>query len=272
MTYIVGVHGIAQQFRGPEQLTDEWLAPMVDSVAQSGLRIKRAHLTNAFYGGVFREKGSTRGQTDGTDRSDDEHPDFEQLVGLLSQTVDRAGSPSSLQAALRALSKRPYFAGVAEKAFVGSLKQVVSYMNDAAVRDYAQTVVDSAVSHATKVIVAHSLGSVVAFEALHRFGGSEKWSNVHSLVTLGSPLGIPNLIFDRLRPGPNAGVGYSPDRISSWTNISDDGDVVALTKQLNPLFSGHIDDLRVDNGSKVHDISPYLSAPETGQAIAAALT
>ena len=58
----------------------------------------------------------------------------------------------------------------------------------------------------TRVVVGHSLGSVVAYEALceyrARAGGYGP-----ALVTLGSPLGIPNLAFDRLDPAPTAGVG-----------------------------------------------------------------
>ena len=48
------------------------------------------------------------------------------------------------------------------------------------------------------MLVGHSLGSVVAYEALC---ANPEWP-VRMLVTLGSPLGIPNLIFDRLEPAP----------------------------------------------------------------------
>ena len=50
-------------------------------------------------------------------------------------------------------------------------------------------------------MVGHSLGSVVAYEALC---AHPEWP-VRALVTLGSPLGIRNLIFDRLVPAPAAG-------------------------------------------------------------------
>ena len=57
----------------------------------------------------------------------------------------------------------------------------------------------------------------------------------------------------------------------AWTNIADTGDVVALTKRLAPLFGERVQDLLVNNGSKAHDISPYLTAAQTGHAIAEGL-
>ena len=51
------------------------------------------------------------------------------------------------------------------------------------------------------------------------------------MVTLGSPLGIPNLAFDRLDPAPTAGVGVWPcPEGAAWTNVADSADVVALVR------------------------------------------
>jgi hypothetical protein len=59
--------------------------------------------------------------------------------------------------------------------------------------------------------------------------------------------------------------------VKRWVNIADNGDVVALTKQLNPLFEGTIEDKLVYNGTKAHDARRYLTAVETGEAILAGL-
>lgn len=89
------------------------------------------------------------------------------------------------------------------------------------------------------------------------------------LVTLGSPLGIPNLIFDALTPKPENGVGAWPN-VKQWFNIADKGDIVALEKNLAPLFGSVIDEL-VHNGWTSHLVTNYLTARETGQAIATGL-
>lgn len=67
--------------------------------------------------------------------------------------------------------------------------------------------------------------------------------------TRGSPLGIAGLIFDRLAPAPVGGRGVRPRVVRAWTNVADRRDVVALVKELEPLFGG-IDDVPVDNGRR----------------------
>jgi hypothetical protein len=113
---------------------------------------------------------------------------------------------------------------------------------------------------------------VVAYEALC---AHPEWP-VRALVTLGSPLGIRNLIFDRLVPAPAARVsggvqGAWPGGVRSWVNVADAGDVVALLKDLRPLFGERVACYLVHNGSHAHDVRPYLTAAETGAAIAAGL-
>ena len=99
---------------------------------------------------------------------------------------------------------------------------------------------------------------------------------MRGLVTLGAPLGIRNLIFDRLLPAPVTGesgkpTGAWPGGVEAWTNVADVGDVVALAKDLRPLFGHRVACYLIDNGSHAHAVQPYLTAAETGTAIAAGL-
>ena len=134
-------------------------------------------------------------------------------------------------------------------------------MTDPGVRQVVQDRVAMQVAEDTRVVVAHSLGSVVAYEALC---AHPQWP-VRALVTLGSPLGIRNLIFDRLLPAPTALdggglMGAWPGRAQSWVNVADAGDVVALVKDLRPLFGSRVACYLVHNGSHAHDVRPYLTA------------
>ena len=106
-----------------------------------------------------------------------------------------------MQGALRALSGSRFFAALGERALLGDLRQVRDYFHEPEIRQQARQRVSEAVGDDTRVLVGHSLGSVVAYEALCANPG---WP-VRMLVTLGSPLGIPNLIFDRLRARAAAG-------------------------------------------------------------------
>jgi pimeloyl-ACP methyl ester carboxylesterase len=172
-----------------------------------------------------------------------------------------------VQSALNALSCSKFFAGIADRLLIGNLKQVSKYFREDGVRSTAGERVADWIAPDTKVLIGHSLGSIVAYEALC---AHPDWP-VRTLITLGSPLGIRNLIFDRLRPAPINGKGAWPRRLVRWVNVSDGGDIVALTKALGPMFDGTIEDYLVHNDANAHDVKPYLTAVETGQAIAAGL-
>jgi hypothetical protein len=90
-------------------------------------------------------------------------------------------------------------------------------------------------------------------------------------VTLGSPLGIRNLIFEALDPAPQNGTGVWPPGIKQWVNIADSGDVVALVKDLASRFGPPVTDRLVDNGAKAHDATRYLTTRELGDAVAIGL-
>ena len=157
----------------------------------------------------------------------------------------------------------------AERFLLGSLRQVRWYMTDDHVRAAAIEAVAERIGPDTRVLVGHSLGSVVAYEALCANPG---WP-VRALITVGSPLGIPKLIFDRLRPPPSDGKGMWPPGLAMWHNLCDRNDVVAMVKRLGPLFdtgTRSIGDELIDNGWKVHDLGRHLTAVETGRTILAA--
>jgi hypothetical protein len=290
MTLIVGVHGIAQQNKGPLVLQSEWEPSLRDGASEAGGNIPAGALRCTSYGTLFRPSGSTRAAGIEHLRPRDVTPDEAKLLEAWLQAARkaepdripaagaarRASTPESVQACLRLLAQSRFFAGVAEQAMIGNLKQVRRYIREPEIRKAARAAVDKAVTADTRVIVAHSLGSVVAYEALHFYADTPRWANVSHFVTLGSPLGIPNVIFDQLEPQPEKKRGIWPKRIAKWTNISDDGDVVALVKKLGPLFGGvlvdsELVDIRIHNGAKAHDVKPYLTAAETGAAICHAL-
>jgi hypothetical protein len=162
------------------------------------------------------------------------------------------------------LCRSRFFSGVAEKALIYDLKQVGRFLHDPVIRAAARQRVAAAIDKDTGVIVAHSLGTVVAYEALCADTGCP----ARVFVTLGSSLGIPQLIFHKLDPQPGQTYGAWPGNIREWVNIADNGDIVALAKELKPLFGPRLEDKLVYNGAHAHDASRYLTARETGHAIA----
>jgi pimeloyl-ACP methyl ester carboxylesterase len=280
MARIVGIHGIAHQVRGPEVLRTTWAPALRDGVALSGAEPPdEADLQIAFYGDLFRAKGAKAVGGPQHMAADVEEGFERELLEAwwagAAATDDavpgpdaktKLRTPRTVQRALNALSQSRFFAEMTEWLIIGFIKQVHAYLTDDLVRAEIQARVERVVGPGTAVLVGHSLGSVVAYEAACAHPG---WDL--TLVTLGCPLGIRNLVFERLQPPPEHGRGQFPAGAASWTNIADSGDVVALVKRLTPLFGERVQDLVVDNDSKAHDISPYLTAVQTGHAIAEGL-
>lgn len=293
---VVCVHGIGKQLDGEQTLLSQWRPALQDGLtrADGTSLLADPEVGMAFYGDLFRLPGQPLGVGDPRYRPSDVEPGFEtelllewwkaaaaadpQVVAPRANTLTR--TPRTLQAALLALSHSKFFGGLALRTLVFDLKQVRRYLTDPGLRAAARARVTRLIGHDTQVVIGHSLGSVVAYEALCALdasGTSEglkdgRGYRVRALVTLGSPLGIRNLIFDRLQPAPGGGLGAWPGGPGLvWTNVADAGDVVALVKDLRPVFGDHLNGCTVHNGAHAHDAHAYLTDPLTGAAIAAGL-
>ncbi|MFC9128434.1 hypothetical protein ACFT4A_16510 [Streptomyces sp. NPDC057099] len=276
MARIVGVHGVGKQRLGSKTLLKEWEPALADGLdLAGGPELTPGDLRMAFYGDLFRPPGHTLAVGDPMFTAKDVEDGFESEL-LLEWWAEAARvdpgvpppggdtlvrSPRAAQAALRVLQHSRYFADVTLRGLVFDLKQVRRYLLDEELRAAARSLVEEAIGPDTRVVVAHSLGSVVAFEALCALEGH----GVRALVTLGSPLGM-RMVVDRLRPGPETWPGTA-----SWTNIVDEGDVVAAVKDLSLFFGTNVVGKVVHNGSHAHDATLYLTAKETGAAVAEGL-
>ena len=174
----------------------------------------------------------------------------------------------TVQAMLKRLARSKTLAGIAERAFVGNLKQVTTFLTKPIIKEEVLARVREQVSTDTRVMIGHSLGSVVAYEFLCQ----DRPPAVELLVTLGSPLGIPSVVFDKLSPSPVGGRGAWPGNVTAWVNVADPDDIVALRKSLAPLFPGAspgqaVIDRLVDNGDQPHGIDRYLNTRQTGKAL-----
>ncbi|MEV0451048.1 alpha/beta hydrolase [Streptomyces sp. NPDC050600] len=149
------------------------------------------------------------------------------------------------------------------------------------------------------VVVAHSLGTVVALETLHEItygtadgtapgnpygngGGSpggdrvpaRRRPDVPLLVTLGSPLGIRTAVQPRVRPHPLA----TPASVGRWLNFWDRDDLVAARPHLETFVRPNAAAVvpasrRVDSdGAWVHPAAKYLAQPAVAGPLVEALT
>jgi pimeloyl-ACP methyl ester carboxylesterase len=145
---------------------------------------------------------------------------------------------------------------------------VSQYLRNPGVRDAIEEGVREALPRgAESVVVAHSLGTVVAYNLLRREAVAQDWQ-VPQLITLGSPLAV-GPVRRALQPLKH------PERVGGWFNAYDERDVVSLF----PLDPGRFPVTppvenygEVDNDtSNRHGISGYLSDPVVARRIHAAL-
>lgn len=113
------------------------------------------------------------------------------------------------------------------------------------------------------IIVAHSLGTVIAYHTLASLQAQGKAPEVPLLVTLGSPLGMQE-VQDRLRSMLG---GRLPrlDGVSNWLNVSDRLDPVAVDARLAGEYhcAGALEDIarlnvNVDSPRHPHSATGYL--------------
>ncbi|WP_437075663.1 serine peptidase [Streptomyces sp. enrichment culture] len=119
-----------------------------------------------------------------------------------------------------------------------------------------------------RIVMAHSLGSVVAYEALH----AHPELRPELFITLGSPLALPRAVFHRLCPTPQGAprqlYGQRPPGVGRWVNIADPGDPVAVPTRLSRCFEG----IALDHTAPIapfdfHQAKNYLRSAATAATV-----
>jgi pimeloyl-ACP methyl ester carboxylesterase len=245
MSKVVLVHGAFNELWGPNELKARWLPALRDGLWHHETAVSDDDVAVCFYGDLFRR--------------DPDAPDadrFAQTRAGVAEMLHKLGEGAGLDALSQAAS---------EAAFDRTVDLVTTMTAVPDLWDQIWARIAAVVTDETEVIVAHSLGSVVSFNALRR---NPQWK-VHTLVTLGSPLAQP-MIIDQLDP-PLTDEDRWPGTVQRWVNVAAVGDHAAAIHCLAEVFDERIEDVRVDNGHRAHDPEPYLNASVTGAAVAAAL-
>jgi hypothetical protein len=302
MAEIVLVHGIDQQQKTADKLESEWIPALAGGVRVAGFpgiadRIWRdagkpggIETRMAFYGFLFLAPGQM-GDDPGDFITEEAKlaevlalewlkrataratkPKIRESAGrelayVTHQMGDEQGAGKFVRNAISSLSKIPWFApfgmGFAERFVRRSLAQVTRYFTDDTIRSAALESVLKLVDPSTKVLIAHSLGSVVAYEAVHLIKRP-----LPLLITLGSPLGLHTIVYERLRPQPPS----FPPNVQRWVNVADQDDFIAAEPHLEELFSRTMSagavfesGYTVDNGADPHNANFYLGKAQVGR-------
>ena len=131
------------------------------------------------------------------------------------------------------------------------------------------------------LLIAHSMGSVIAFDALWQMSRANREAvKIDLLLTMGSPLG-QRYLQKRIKGRDAIGAVRFPDNIQRWINLASFGDLTAIDPKLQNDFGEmaelglveYIDDrqlfnwFRLNGELNTHAEYGYLVNPETASVV-----
>jgi pimeloyl-ACP methyl ester carboxylesterase len=285
---VVFIHGRAQQHLDPDKLQKSWEAALHRGFAGADLKDPGNYTVKFPYYGDLLDKLVQQVDapllTGVIPRGTLRPEDLEFRAALLRDIARGAGISDDevlrhfqgdvrergflnepwVQAILRALDKTP----LGDASIDRFTRDVYAYLTFPGIREQLEAKVSGMLEDGPRIVIAHSLGTVVAYNLLAK---ASELVGVRLFVTLGSPLGI-RTVCSRLKK-PLA----IPACAASWFNAFDTRDVVALfpldTSNF-PIFEGTIENFdQVKNHTENrHSIDGYLDDPVVARRIYDALT
>jgi hypothetical protein len=276
VTAIVGVHGV-RNYRyvtetgsvasATDAISDEWARGLGKGLTRFGVSPSAQPRLRVAYYAHLLHLGTPMGHDDAEFLDEDEQD-------LLIEWVDEL-APAAVphgQRTARARSAAEWLTRhLGDKALDFALKfvrEVNAYLHsDARRRKVREAVAEAIARDRPRVLIAHSLGTVVSYETLWE----RRELSVDLLLTMGSPLAMPKVIFERLDPGAVSGRGQRPPGVAAWANLADVGDIVAIPRAgLAPSFDGITYDAPaiVIDEAAFHSVACYLAAPQTAAVLA----
>ncbi|HSA51923.1 MAG TPA: serine protease [Yinghuangia sp.] len=290
---LVFLHGRSQHGRAPEALRGVWASGLNSGLGRLGYAaVDAADVFFPYYGdrlaaalrtqetvgttfdAVAQDPAAAAAPVSGSAR--------ELYTRLLDQAAQQAGMPSGMSVGadeppreeglelpgdVVRLARRPLdwlarHSGVDRLVVASAFRDVALYLDDGRIRDDVLACVRETVpTTGGIVLVAHSLGTVIAMDLLTTLPDS---LGITGLVTLGAPLGL-DTVYDRLLTGGP----HCPQRVPWWFNAWAPSDAVAIGCPLRGRWSGVTAESSVDNPrDRAHDIDEYLARPEVAGALA----
>ncbi|MGC0419667.1 trypsin-like peptidase domain-containing protein [Embleya sp. AB8] len=268
---LVFVHGRSQQGHDPEELRRTWAAGLNSGLTMAGLpTVDPQDVWFPFYGDrlvqVMESAQPVEPSLSGSGQ---------ELYGrLLDEAARRSGMPTSGRVAVtesiwddvvgsvhEPLSWLAAHTGLDRLVIQTAFKDVAAYLDQ---DDTRNAVLDQVLAgmpaDGPVVLVAHSLGTVVAMDLLTRLGPA---APVAGLITVGSPLGM-EAVYTHLRVGGP----HLPAIAGAWFNAWCPTDPVAIGCPLADEWSGLAAECTVSNPlDRPHDIGAYLGHREVATAI-----
>jgi hypothetical protein len=296
---LVLVHGRSQERKDATALKKEWLDALGAGLAKSNLAlpIPETQVRFPYYGDTLSDldKGKSPGDAAKVivrgDETDAAEKKFvlelleeirrqngiteEQLAEVAGQEVLERGPLNWpwVRATLQALDRFvPHSSSPTVALFT---HDVYVYLTNSGVRQTIEDGISQAITPGVEtVVVAHSLGTIVAYNLLRREGHKRNWK-VPLLVTVGSPLAVTAIRRTLKTLAPTR----TPECVGAWLNAMDSRDVVALYPLDRANFPIDPPDPAIENKTDVqnstdnrHGIRGYLDDNVVASRIHQALT
>ncbi|MFH9060949.1 hypothetical protein ACH4GM_06980 [Streptomyces coeruleorubidus] len=274
MSRIVAVHGVNQYdpARGPEEAADRLGAAWARALGHNLPRpLGGNDLAMAYYGDLVHAARPVRG-AQGT------REDIDQLTPEAVDAVLRWGEllgVSTQEAQGRALAPVRWIADAVARRYgldhdlvrqfvARFFPDLLAYLHTPARTQVQQRLADAVARQRPRVLIAHSLGSVVAYDTLWQRTDLK----VDVLVTIGSPLAMPDVVLPHLQHPGGFRSGSRPPGAAAWINIADPGDLVAVPQPLTDTFRGVTSCLSSGIGAfRMHKAGGYLRSAATAKAV-----
>ena len=146
MAKIVMVHGAFNELWGPNELKSRWLPALRDGLWHHGVEISDHHVEVCFYGDLFRRAPGTEAEEQ-----------LEQSRAGIADMLSNAAGGGSLDMLGQAAS---------DAAFQRTVDMVTVMTTQADLRERLRARIEPLVNDDTRVLIAHSLGTVMSYAAL----------------------------------------------------------------------------------------------------------
>ena len=139
-----------------------------------------------------------------------------------------------------------------------------------------KALIDQIEGNARIMLVAHSMGTIVAYDVLRDIGRGNPRAVVDHFITLGSPLGLPHVLHKIAREWGRPRV---PSIVGRWSNFAERRDPIAFDVRLGGDFGPSDkgvavqDDLVINSYAgrrgpwRYHSAMGYLRAPEVSRTV-----
>jgi hypothetical protein len=178
--------------------------------------------------------------------------DKKAIAAVIEQSEASAADIAEATSWMRRLTRRLYSLGdlmpfliphVASERMELHLRDLRRYLGDAnGIAAHTRRMLKvplqaAALAHRPVLLLAHSMGSVIAFDSLWELShDAPDRARVDLLLTMGSPLG-QRYVQNRLKGAGKSGYGRYPANIRRWKNLAAVGDLTSLDRALANDFA-----------------------------------